>query len=130
MYRKPIRFALSVNASTNDIMEYTVREDCTLERMVLCFPPGSAGDLRLTPYITPPDKGPIIPIIERDDDESANSYLSGDDYVYDLRLSMPIRKNSKICVSYNNVDATYAHFFDMVFEIDEWAGLGRVGGGM
>ena len=123
--RKVIRFAKSVAASAADTMTRKLNEDATLERCVVKFYPGTELDLRVTPYIKTPEGG-VIDIISRDTAAAGDAYLTGDDYVFDFKISLPIHKGWLLCVDYDNQDAANAYNLEVYFEVDELAGAGRV----
>lgn len=124
MYRKPVRFAYTVPVSTSGELSRQVDEPCTLERMIVRFPPGPAGDLRVTCYIQRPD-GYRQNVVLRDGSGTGNDYLAGDDFTFDYKISLPVPAKSYLVVGYSNVDANNTHFFDVSFELDELGGVLR-----
>src|SRR3990172_4110643 len=110
--RKPIRLAKEVIASAAGTLSRKIYVPCTLERIVVRFPPGSEGDLRLTPYIITP-QGIKQVVYDVDDAVAADGYLSGDDYTHVFLVSLEVPVKSIIGVDYNNTDAINAHFFEV-----------------
>ena len=123
--RKAIRFAGSIAASDSDTWSRTIQDNATLEKVIVHFPPGSEGDLRVTPYILDA-QGQRFPVILVDDDGNVNTYLTGDTYTFDIPVSLPVKKGWTVNVDYDNQDAVNAHFVDIVFILDELGGLERV----
>ena len=128
--RYAVRFAEEIVAATAGTWVYTVPVDAVLEAMFVHFPPGSEGDLHLTPYILGSGPGgPRTEILARDNALASDAYLSGDEYsrLYDVRLPLPRR--CQICVDYANVDALLDHWAEISFEIDHLGGVEAVEGG-
>jgi hypothetical protein len=120
MQRKPIRLALVAPASASDKLERKIYRRANLERLVVFFPPGPMGDLRLIPKVRYPN-GDEMNLIQADDAGLALDYLEGDDYRYEFLISLALPRYSVLVLEYNNTDAVYEHFFDSYWELIEHA---------
>lgn len=123
--RKSIVFSKTAGAGEEGFFEKTIREDCTLERIEIWFPPGPEGTVHIVPTKVTVHNTEIL-LFNIDDEKKARDYIAGDDYAFKLYPSISLYKDEKIKVYYRNIDAINPHEFVIIIEVDELGGSGRV----
>lgn len=125
MNKRAIRFSKSVPAGTDLEYTYEINNPCTLVMVHYYMPTGPDGDLELDMYWLTKN-GSRMPVFVGDDGGSSDDVISGDNIQDRVSVSIPLHQNSKLCVYANNKDAANNHRFEVIYEIDEMGGEGRV----
>lgn len=122
--RRSIRFAAEIPAATAGSWENTIRVDSTVELIRVVFPPGPSGLLEILPLVDNGEQN-YTRLIETDDLGATEAFVRGDDIDMVFHVAVPVERTKKLRVEYDNKDVL-PHFVDVVFEVEELAGLGRV----
>jgi len=98
-----------------------VRQKSLVASMRIFFPPGSGGDLHVTPIYEDVfgNELNLIAIGDVDSDDPGDDYLSGDSLARDYTPNFETQEDGYLVVEYENNDAVNEHWFELVFELQE-----------
>lgn len=112
--RGNLRFAERVAADSTETFEHQIREESTIERLVVRIYPGAELDLRVKPYRKVSEDGPREPLITYE----GKQYIDGDDDKWKFDLVEEAKPGDYVGVEVENVNTQYAYDFAAHVSLD------------
>lgn len=112
--RGNLRFAERVGADSTESFEHEIREESTIERLVVRIYPGAELDLRVRPYRKVAEDGPREPLITYE----GKQYIDGDDDKWQFDLVEEAEPGDYVGVEVENVNTQYGYDFAAHVSLD------------
>lgn len=112
--RGNLRFSERIAADTTESFEHEIREESTIERLVVRIYPGAELDLRVEPYLKVAEDGPREPLITYE----GKQYIDGDDDKWNFDLVEEAEPGDIVGVEVVNLDDSNGYDFVTQLSLD------------